>query len=134
MAFCNGRELDYNYTSDHDAISRLSSIDDGETTLEAYTYLGLDTVVVRARPETAVDLTYIDAGLGEAGDQYVGLDRLGRIVVQRRPDGSDDFDRLQYTYDADSSLSGTPERVVLTKFSVILTAINLVGRKTKEEP
>jgi hypothetical protein len=29
------------------------------TTLETYAYLGLDTVVVRGRPEPNMDLTYI---------------------------------------------------------------------------
>jgi RHS repeat-associated protein len=89
-------------------ISRLSSISDSTATLEAYTYLGLDTVVKRAHPQPGVDLTYIKQSgesNGDAGDQYTGLDRFGRVVDQRWLVTSTGTatDRFQYGYDRDSN-------------------------------
>src|SRR5207249_5149672 len=60
VTYPNGRVLSCNYaTGLDDRIGRLSSISDGSGTLEAYTYLGLGTVVRRAHPQPGVDLTYI---------------------------------------------------------------------------
>ena len=78
----NGRVLDYDYTSDGDTISRLTSISDGSITLEGYTYLGLGTVVERLHPQAYTNLTYVFSEPGEGGDQYFGLDRFGRVVKQ----------------------------------------------------
>jgi len=50
-------------------------------TLEACRYLGLSTIVLETRAETGVNLTYIGAGSGDAGDKYTGLDRFGGRVV-----------------------------------------------------
>jgi RHS repeat-associated protein len=105
LTYPNGRVLTYNYASGLDSnISRLSSITDGATTLESYSYLGLDTVVKRGHPQPGVDLTYIKQSgesNGDAGDQYTGLDRFGRVVDQRwlkTSDGSH-TDRFKYGYD-----------------------------------
>ena len=105
MTYPSGRTITYNYASGLDnTISRLSSITDGGTTLEGLTYLGLGTVVKRAHPQPGVDLTYIKQSgesNGDAGDQYTGLDRFGRIVDQRwikTSDGSH-TDRFKYGYD-----------------------------------
>src|SRR5262249_6199720 len=44
ITYPNGRVITYNYNSGVDAnVSRLSSISDSGTTLESYSYLGLDT-------------------------------------------------------------------------------------------
>jgi RHS repeat-associated protein len=87
-----------------DRISRLSSLANGGTTLEAYSYLGLGTVVVRSHPQDGVDLTYVGTGTGDGGDQYVGLDRFGRVVDQRWKTGAGtDLDRFQYGYDRDAN-------------------------------
>jgi RHS repeat-associated protein len=99
-----GRVLTYNYTGLDNSISRLSSQSMSSTTLETYAYLGLDNVVVRGRPEPNMDLTYIKRLLeadGEAGDQYTGLDRFGRVVDQRwrRGTTSTHADRFKYGYD-----------------------------------
>src|SRR5262249_57089366 len=52
IVYPNGRTITYNYNTGVDTtISRLSSITDGSTTLESYSYLGLDTVVKRAHPQ-----------------------------------------------------------------------------------
>src|SRR5207249_751232 len=100
----------YNYASGLDAsISRLSSLTMSGTTLESYSYLGLDMVVKRAHPEPGVDLTYIKQNgesNGDAGDQYTGLDRFGRVVDQRWIVAGTGAatDRFQYAYDRDSSV------------------------------
>ncbi len=103
MTYPDGRELDYNYASGLDnTISRLSSISSDSTTLEALSYLGLGTVVVRAHPEPGIDLTYIGTP-GDAGDQYAGLDRFGRVVKQLWTDGLTATDDFRYGYDRDSN-------------------------------
>jgi RHS repeat-associated protein len=109
MIYPDGRVIDYNYTPGlDDRISRLSSISDDTGVLEAYVYLGLNTVVERDHPQTGVDLTYISStgGTGDAGDQYTGLDRFGRVVEQlwlntNTGTATDDF---QYTYDPDGNV------------------------------
>jgi RHS repeat-associated protein len=110
ITYPNGKVLTYNYSSGlNDSISRLSSLSDSTGTLESYDYLGLDTVVRRSHPQPGVDLTYIKQtgeSNGDAGDQYIGLDRFGRIVDQRwlktsTPTGTND--RFQYGYDRDGN-------------------------------
>jgi RHS repeat-associated protein len=113
MIYPDGRILHYGYSSGlNNNISRLSFLaDDGSGTpgthLEEYSFLGLGTVVVRAHPEPDVDLTYLKQGsepVGDAGDQYTGLDRFGRIVDQRWLDSSGAAtDRFQYGYDRNSN-------------------------------
>lgn len=109
MVYPNGRELDYNYASGlDDSISRLSSISDNSGTLEAYSYLGLGTVVRRAHPEPGIDQTFIKLSgelNGDAGDRYIGLDRFGRVVDQRWVNSvtAVQTDRFQYTFDRDSN-------------------------------
>src|SRR5262249_38701669 len=87
MTYPNGRVVNFNYTTGLDSnVSRLSSISDSSATLESYAYLGLDTVVKRSHPQPGVDLTYVKQtgeSNGDAGDQYTGLDRFGRVVDQR---------------------------------------------------
>ena len=57
-------------------------------TLEAYRYLGLDTVVERNHPQPGVNLTALrQTALAEpdsdSQDPYLGLDRFGRVAEQR---------------------------------------------------
>jgi YD repeat-containing protein len=91
MTYPNGRVLDYVYNSGLDsAVSRISALADDSggspsTTLESYGYLGLGTIVVRTRPEAGIALTYLhqtgDSHANtDAGDQYTGLDRFGRVI------------------------------------------------------
>jgi RHS repeat-associated protein len=109
MTYPNGRVLNYNYGSGLDtSISRLTSLSDSSGTLEVYSYLGADTVVQRAHPQNDVNLTYIKQGNelnGDAGDQYTGLDRFGRVVDQRWINAVTQVhtDRFQYAYDRDSN-------------------------------
>ncbi len=108
MTYPNGRVITYDYGTANglnDAISRLTALKDGSTTFEGYAYLGLSTVVKRARPEDGVDLTYINAiTTGSAGDKYVGLDSFGRVVDQKWANAigtvSDEF-KYGYTRDSD---------------------------------
>jgi RHS repeat-associated protein len=109
MSYPNGRVITYNYASGVDnTISRLTSISDSSATLESLSYLGLSTVVDRSHPQPGVDLTYIKQTgepTGDAGDQYTGLDRFGRVVDQRWlivATGTA-TDRFQYGYDRDSN-------------------------------
>src|SRR5260370_3444811 len=111
MTYPNGKVLNYNYGTSaglNDTISRLDNLSDSSGTLEAYSYLGLDTVVKRAHSQPGVDLTYIKQSgesNGDAGDHYTGLDRFGRVVDQRwivTANGSH-TDRFKYGYDRDSN-------------------------------
>ena len=108
VTYASGYVVNYNYASGLDAnISRLSSLSDASNTLEGYSYLGLVNVVKRAYSQPGVDLSYIKLtgeSVGDAGDQYTGLDRFGRIVDQRWINGSNtDVDRYQYGYDRDGN-------------------------------
>jgi RHS repeat-associated protein len=109
ITYPNGKVLTFNYASGvNNNISRLSSISDTSGTLESYDYLGVDTVVRRAHSQPGVDLTYIKQSgesTGDAGDQYTGLDRFGRVVDQRWRKTSDGShkDRFQYGYDRDDN-------------------------------
>ncbi len=95
---------------------------DSSATLESYSYLGLATVVKRAHPQSGVDLTYIKQtgeANGDAGDQYTGLDRFGRVVDQRwipTASPTNPTDRLQYTYDRDNNR--------LTRSNLVNTSFN----------
>ncbi|MFL5244587.1 MAG: RHS repeat-associated core domain-containing protein [Gemmataceae bacterium] len=109
ITYPNGKVLTYNYSTGlNDSISRLSSLSDTSGTLESYDYLGLDTIVRRAHPQPGIDLTYIKQGAegnGDAGDQYTGLDRFGRVVDQRwiKTSTGTATDRFKYGYDRDSN-------------------------------
>ncbi len=104
MTYPSGYVLNFNYNTGLDSnISRLSSISDTSGTLESYKYLGLDTVVERDHPQNNVNLTYISQNgqTGDAGDQYTGLDRFGRVVDQNwyNTTTQTSTDNFQYGYD-----------------------------------
>src|SRR5262245_46132864 len=104
MTYPNGRVLGFNYSAGmNDAISRLSSISDGGTTLEAYDFLGANLIVRRSHPQPGVDYSAVKLAAeptGDAGDPYTGLDRFGRLVDSRWVNGSGaDLDRFRYGYD-----------------------------------
>lgn len=115
MVYPNTRQLDFVYTGNSgvDAnISRVSGLSDdsgtGAGNIESYTYLGLDTIVQRNRPN-GVNLTLArlnsGEGTGDGGDEYIGLDRFGRVVDQRwTTAGGTAADRFQYGYDQDSNV------------------------------
>ncbi|HLJ97197.1 MAG TPA: RHS repeat-associated core domain-containing protein [Gemmataceae bacterium] len=109
MTYPNGREIDYTYAAGvDDAIGRLTSISDSTGILESYRYLGLSTIVVRSHPQSGVDLTYLQQPgqpTGDAGDQYTGLDRFGRVVDQLwlNTNTGTATDEFAYGYDADGN-------------------------------
>lgn len=115
MKYPDGRILRYEYADGlDDRISRLSYLADDNsssvgTHLEEYSYLGLGAYVELNRPSEDVALTYIkdsgDTVSGDAGDQYKGLDRFGRVIDQRWvTSGGTDVDRFKYGYDRDSNV------------------------------
>ena len=88
MTYPNGRVLLYDYGTVNglnDQIGRVEGLEESGTSqpLERYAYLGLGTIVERAHGEPGVNLTYVSGTAGDAGDQYAGLDRFGRVVDQR---------------------------------------------------
>jgi RHS repeat-associated protein len=121
MTYPSGRVLDYGYNTGtgwagiDDRVSRLSFLADGSggnpvaPHLEDETYLGLSTIAERDHPQPNVNLTYIKQGAdptGDAGDQYIGLDRFGRVVDQRWLNPSNPTmptDRFLYGYDRDGN-------------------------------
>ncbi|MCY2936677.1 MAG: hypothetical protein NT172_21255 [Planctomycetota bacterium] len=91
LVYPQGATVNYSYGSGVDgAISRITSaemLSTGNATLssEAYSYLGLGQVVVKSTP--VANLSYIQAtgdtsANTDAGDQYTGLDRFGRVIDQ----------------------------------------------------
>jgi RHS repeat-associated protein len=109
ITYPSGYVVYYNYATGLDSnISRLTSISDAGGVLESYKYLGLTTVVERDHPQNGVNLTYISqtGSTGDAGDQYTGLDRFGRVVEQNWYDTatSSSTDDFLYGYDADSNV------------------------------
>ena len=116
VTYPDGYAVAYTYSGIDDAVSRLTSLTGlpatGSTTpvtLEAFKYLGAGTVIERSRPEVNVALSMVSttSSTGDAGDQYTGLDRFGRVVDQRWLTGSGatatDLDRYGYTYDRNSN-------------------------------
>jgi RHS repeat-associated protein len=107
MTYPNGRVLNYNYNSGvDDRISRVSSISDSTGTLEAFSYLGLNTVVTRSHPQSGINQTYvIPGGNPDGGDQYTSLDRFGRVVEEKwvNPNTNTVTDDFLYTYDRDGN-------------------------------
>ena len=104
MTYPSGYEVSYGFGSGVDeAISRLTTLADGANTVEALSYLGLGTVVMRTHAETGVNLSYLKQSGeldGDAGDPYTGLDRFGRVVDQRWVSGSNtNVERYDYGVD-----------------------------------
>jgi RHS repeat-associated protein len=110
ITYPNGRVLNYSYNTGLDTtISRISYLSDNAGSsagvhLEDYSYLGKSTIVLRHHPEPGVDYTFIKQGsesTGDAGDQYTGLDRFGRLVDCRwlTTSTGNPTDRFQYGYD-----------------------------------
>src|SRR5262249_16626729 len=98
----SAKTVTYNYATGLDTtISRLSSLTDN-----ARVTLGGERG--HSDYSCGLDLTYITAGgSGDAGDQYTGLDRFGRIVDQKwqvnttpTPTITDEF---KYGYDRDGN-------------------------------
>ena len=112
LTYPNGRVITYDYgTADgiNDAASRIASlIDDDDTHLVDYSFLGLGIIVVADYTEPDVKYTLVDlSGTNDpdTGDIYSGLDRFGRVKDCRWYDYGNTTDtvRLKYGYDRSSN-------------------------------
>ncbi|WP_156514518.1 DUF6268 family outer membrane beta-barrel protein [Planctomyces sp. SH-PL14] len=112
LVYPNGRTLTYDYGAANemsDAASRIEAIvDDDDTRLVEYSYLGRGTFVVADDTEPQVKWTLVDLDGDDdpdTGDIYSGLDRFGRVKDNRwyNYDAEEDVDRLQYGYDRASN-------------------------------
>jgi RHS repeat-associated protein len=103
ITYPNARVLTYNYTAGYSTVTSLS---DASATLESYTYLGVDTVVQRNRPQDGYNLSYGPSGaITVTGDKYGGLDRFGRVFQQLWSiAGGGSSDSFEYGYDADNNV------------------------------
>jgi len=107
----NTRQLDYDYGTTNgmdDVLSRIVAIKESTYTRVAYTRLGLNQVVKVSYPEPAADMTFIkQTGEpdGDAGDQYTGLDRFGRVEDIRwiKLATSEHIERIEHGYDRASN-------------------------------
>lgn len=113
LTYPDSRVISYDYGTSNgtdDLLSRIVSIKQSTTVLAGYSYLGVASPVrVNYSGEPGVELTYIKQGgegTGDAGDQYTGLDRFGRLVDQRWLKTSDGThrERVQYGFDRASNV------------------------------
>ncbi|MCW5555098.1 MAG: RHS repeat-associated core domain-containing protein [Verrucomicrobiae bacterium] len=88
-----------------DVLNRIKQLQLSSTVLVDYSYLGQGRpVIADYSGQPGVQLTYYTSGgSGEAGDQYTGLDRFGRIVDQRWVQNTTDKERVKYGYDRASN-------------------------------
>jgi len=108
IKYPNARQLDYDYSGMDDALSRITGIEEhtGGATLAGYTRLGLNQIVKLSYPEPAADMTFIAQSgepVGDAGDQYTGLDRFGRVEDIRWIGEEGHVERVQHGYDRASN-------------------------------
>ena len=116
LVYPNGREIHSLYGTPgmiDDLLGRVRELRDGATTgtvLARYTKRGTNATVVVEYPEPSVELTYLKQGsepVGDAGDQYTGLDRFNRIEdirwLKRAGSTITDVERVQYGFDRASN-------------------------------
>ena len=112
VTYPNGQVNTYDYGSGggaDDLLGRVTSILQGTTHLVDYLYLGLREVVqANYSSQPGVALTYLmqtGDSTGDAGDQYIGLDRFGRVVDQRwiKTSTLAALARIQYGFDRNSN-------------------------------
>jgi len=106
FTYPNGRIVTLGYSgTSNDALSRAAEFVDSDgsaTHLADYLYLGFNRSVEANSPQPGVKLTYIKQGaepVGDAGDQYTGLDRFGRVVDQRWIKAGSALERIQCGFD-----------------------------------
>ncbi len=124
------------------AMSRPSSLtglragSSSAVTLEFFKYLGASTVVERHRSEVNVGLVMAPGGTtGDAGDQYTGLDRFGRIADQQWRQGATIVDQYGSTYDRNSNRL-TSTNGLNAAFNEVFTydALNQIESYTRGAP
>jgi hypothetical protein len=108
VSYPDGREISLDYGSTGsmpDALSRVASIVDQDNThLADYSYLGERSIVVADSPQPQVKSTFASlTGTNDpdTGDIYTGLDRFGRVKDNRWYDygAAADADRIKFGYD-----------------------------------
>ncbi len=108
----DGRVVSFDYGDAdgmNDRLSRIGSlVDDDDTVLAEYQYLGLGAVVQLDSPEADLRSTLVSlSGTNDpdTGDIYSSLDRFGRVTDVRWRDvsGAVDLSRVQYGYDRASN-------------------------------
>ena len=112
LTYPSTKVVTYDYGTSNggdDLLSRVAALKESTTTLVEYSYLGLSTFVrANYSSQPGVELTYIKQGAegtGDAGDQYTGLDRFGRVYDQRWlvTSSGTAVDRFQYGFDRNSN-------------------------------
>ncbi len=106
LTYPDGRTTTFDFGSAgsaDDLLSRVAALKQSTTVLVGYSYLGRDEIVVAGYSgQPGVELTYFTSGgSGDAGDQYTGLDRFGRVIDQRWRKTSDNTDRERVKYGFD---------------------------------
>ena len=131
--------LDYGTTDGaDDLLCRVASLKQGTTVLAGYGYLGVNLPIrVNYSDQPGVELTCLkqgDESNGDAGDQYRGLDRFGRLVDQRWLKTSDSTNRerewVQYGFDRASNRVWRANRVGTSNQDEHYTYDNLYQLKT----
>jgi RHS repeat-associated protein len=112
FVYPNGRALTFDYGTAGSASDRLSRIaalvDDDDTHLAEYQYLGLGAVVQIDSPQPDLRMTLVDLSGSndpDTGDLYAGVDRFGRVkdLRWRNVTGNTDLSRVRYGYDRASN-------------------------------
>ncbi|MCX6908426.1 MAG: RHS repeat-associated core domain-containing protein [Verrucomicrobia bacterium] len=109
ITYPDSRALAYHYGTSgemDDVLSRIAGIKEDTNTRAAYTRLGLNQVVNLSYPEPDVDMTFIAQNgepVGDAGDQYSGLDRFSRVEDIRWIKSANHLERVQHGYDRASN-------------------------------
>ncbi len=112
LTYPDGRAIRNDYGGNgsiNDQISRIASLlDDDDSHLVDYSYLGLELAVDADEPETEVKYTLVSLTGSidpDTGDIYAGLDRFGRVkdVRWRNAASNADLSRIQYGYDRASN-------------------------------
>lgn len=124
MTLPSGQVINYIY-SGHDAfLSRVTQVRHASTTIASYRYLGLGVFVGVNDNVPAVALTYEHGSSGDAGDQYTGLDRFGRVVDLRWNKSTTALVSLQMGYSRASNVVWWRDNAAIAHTPVSVTNEN----------
>lgn len=109
LTYPNGTAITTAYTGTQaDKLGRPDQVKDvgtSSTVIASMRYLGLGTLVgLNYDGASNLNLTYQNGGTGDAGDQYTGLDRFGRIVETIWIKGTADVVQANYGRNRASSI------------------------------
>jgi len=108
LTYPDATAIDHSYgtgSGNEDMMGVVKQVKNGATVLTDYSHLGVDrTVIADYTTQPGVQLTYYaSSGTTDAGDQYVGLDRFGRVIDQRWHKAGTDKERVKYGFDRASN-------------------------------